>query len=70
MTHHLTEPWSCRACRHSGLYKPGTALERLYCHKDRFEVSCVFARAEDGKGSCPADPKTGKPLNFEPRSTL
>jgi hypothetical protein len=60
---HLAEPYSCRACRHHTVYSAGTLSERLACLADPHGVSCVFARAADGYGSCPS--VDGKPKNFE-----
>jgi hypothetical protein len=64
---YLQEPWSCRGCKHMRVYKPHTQHERDYCHKDRFEVSCPFAR-DPLNGSCRPDPVTGRPANFEEKA--
>jgi hypothetical protein len=63
MTLHLTEPYSCRSCKHHAVYARWTPSERLVCMKDPHGVSCAFARAADGYGSCPM--VDGKPKNFE-----
>lgn len=64
---YLQEPWSCRGCKHSTLYKPMSPVERLMCRKDPFEVSCVFAR-DPVNGSCRPDPVSGRPANFEEKA--
>lgn len=64
--HYLTGPYSCLRCSHHDTYKPGTGVERTICRADPFETSCVFARARDGKGSCPD--VGGIPKNFKERA--
>lgn len=64
---YLREPWSCRGCKHRAVYKPLSPWERDYCRKDRFEVSCVFAR-DPVNGSCRPDPATGRPQHFEEKA--
>lgn len=64
---HLTEPYSCRGCRHHSVYAEGQTVERLMCAKDKFQVSCVFAR-DPANGSCRPDPVTQRPEHFEERA--
>lgn len=70
MTLHLAEPFSCRTCRHHTVYGKGSLSERLMCLADPHGVSCTFARAEDGQGSCPPIGTDGKPKNYERSAAL
>jgi len=64
---YLREPWSVRGCKHRAVYKPLSQWERDYCRKDKFEVSCVFAR-DPVNGSCRPDPVTQRPEHFEEKA--